>query len=184
MATGLIGGVRRASGWSIALGILMIIAGFLAVGMEPFVTGVIVVYIVAWTAIFSGGAQLFYAFSHEAKHRWLEGLLGIIYIIAGIYLLMHPLGGLLAITLLLACFLLVYGVFAIVLAFQMRPAPGWGWVMFDAIVTVLLGGLIYVHWPLNTDWVIGTLFGISLIVSGFTRLMLSLAVRRLAAKAA
>ena len=184
MAEGIVGGVRRASGWSIALGILMIIAGFLAVGMEPFVTGVIVVYIVAWTAIFSGGAQLFYAFSHEAKHRWLEGLLGIIYIIAGIYLLMHPLGGLVAITLLLACFLLVYGVFAIVLAFQMRPAPGWGWVLFDAIITVLLGGLIYVHWPLNTDWVIGTLFGISLIVSGFSRLMLSLAVRRLTARAA
>ena len=184
MADGIVGGVRRASGWSIALGILMIIAGFVAVGLEPFVTGVIVVYIVAWTAIFSGGAQLFYAFSHEAKHRWLEGLLGIIYIIAGIYLLMHPLGGLLAITLLLACFLLVYGVFAIVLAFRMRPAPGWGWVMFDAIVTVLLGALIYVHWPLNTDWIIGTLFGISLIVSGFTRLMLSMAVRRLTTRAA
>jgi uncharacterized membrane protein HdeD (DUF308 family) len=183
MADGIVGGVRRASGWSIALGILMIVAGFVAVGLEPFVTGVIVVYIVAWTAIFSGGAQLFYAFSHEAKHRWLESLLGIIYIIAGIYLLMHPLGGLLAITLLLACFLLVYGVFAIVLAFRMRPAPGWGWVMFDAIVTVLLGALIYVHWPLNTDWIIGTLFGISLIVSGFTRLMLSMAVRRLTVRA-
>lgn len=184
MTEGIVGGVRRASGWSIALGVLMIIAGFLAVGLEPMVTGVIVVYIVAWTAIFSGGAQLFYAFSHDAKHRWLEALLGIIYIIAGIYLLMHPLGGLLAITLLLACFLLVYGVFAIVLAFRMRPAPGWGWVLFDAIITVLLGALIYVHWPLNADWVIGTLFGISLIVSGFTRLMLSLAVRRLAAKTA
>jgi len=184
MAEGIVGGVRRASGWSIALGILMIIAGFLAVGMEPFVTGVIVVYIVAWTAIFSGGAQLFYAFSHEAKHRWLEGLLGIIYIIAGIYLLMHPLGGRRTINKKIACFLLVYGVFAIVLAFQMRPAPGWGWVLFDAIITVLLGGLIYVHWPLNTDWVIGTLFGISLIVSGFSRLMLSLAVRRLTARAA
>jgi len=184
MADGIVGGVRRASGWSIALGVLMIIAGFLAVGLEPFVTGVIVVYIVAWTAIFSGGAQLFYAFSHEAKHRWLEALLGIIYIIAGIYLLMHPLGGLLAITLLLACFLLVYGVFAIVLAFQMRPAPGWGWVLFDAIITVLLGGLIYAHWPFNADWIIGTLFGISLIVSGFTRLMLSMAVRRLTARAA
>ena len=184
MADGIVGGVRRASGWSIVLGIVMIIAGFLAVGLEPFVTGVIIVYIVAWTAIFSGGAQLFYAFGHEAKHRWLEALLGIIYIIAGIYLLMHPLGGLLAITLLLACFLLVYGVFAIVLAFQMRPNPGWGWVLFDAIVTVLLGGLIYAHWPLNAEWIIGTLFGISLIVSGFTRLMLSLAVRRVTAKAA
>jgi len=181
MATSIVGGVRRASGWSIVLGILMIILGFIAAALAPFEAGVILVYIVGWTAIFSGVAQLFYGFSgHEARHRWWEILLGLIYIVAGFYVLLHPLGGLLAITLLLACFLLVYGVFAIILAFQMRPAPGWGWVLFDAIVTVLLGGLIYVHWPLNSDWVVGTLFGISLIVSGFTRLMVSMAVRRLA----
>ena len=98
-------------------------------------------------AIFNGGAQLFYAFGHEAKHRWLEGLLGLIYILAGIYLLMHPVGGLLALTLLIGSFLVVYGVFALMLAFQMRPAAGWGWVLFDAIVTILLGILIYIHWP-------------------------------------
>jgi uncharacterized membrane protein HdeD (DUF308 family) len=180
MATSIVGGVRRASGWSIVLGVLMIILGFIAAALAPFEAGVILVYIVAWTAIFSGGAQLFYAFSgHEARHRWWEVLLGLIYIVAGFYVLLHPLGGLLAITLLLACFLLVYGVFAFILAFQMRPAPGWGWVLFDAIITVLLGGLIYYHWPVNSEWVVGTLFGISLIVSGFTRLMVSMAVRRL-----
>ncbi len=111
MANGIVGGVRRASGWSIALGVLMIIAGMIAIG-APLEAGVVVVIVVGWMAIFNGGAQLFYAFSHEAKHRWLEALLGIIYIIAGIYLLMHPLGGLLALTLLIACFLLVYGIFA------------------------------------------------------------------------
>jgi len=185
MATSIVGGVRRASGWSIVLGILMIIAGFFAIGLEPFGAGVFLVYVVAWTAIFSGGAQLFYGFSgHEARHRWWEVLLGLIYIVAGFYMLLHPLRGLLALTLVLACFLLVYGVFAIILAFQMRPAPGWGWVLFDAIITVLLGGLIYKHWPQNFDWVIGTLFGISLIVSGFTRLMVAMAVRRLTRAAA
>jgi uncharacterized membrane protein HdeD (DUF308 family) len=183
MANGIVGGVRRASGWSIALGVLMIIAGMIAIG-APLEAGVVVVIVVGWMAIFNGGAQLFYAFSHEAKHRWLEALLGIIYIIAGIYLLMHPLGGLLALTLLIACFLLVYGIFALVLAFRMRPAAGWGWVLFDAIVTILLGLLIYVHWPGTSDFAIGTLIGISFIVSGVSRLMLSLAVRRLTARAA
>jgi uncharacterized membrane protein HdeD (DUF308 family) len=161
----------------------MIIAGMIAI-FAPLEAGLVVVIVVGWMAIFNGGAQLFYAFSHEARHRWLEGLLGIIYIVAGIYLLMHPVGGLLALTLLIACLLLVYGIFALVLAFRMRPAAGWGWVLFDAIVTILLGLLIYIHWPGTSDFAIGTLIGISFIVSGVSRLMLSLAVRRLTSRAA
>ena len=183
MAEGLVGGVRRASGWSIALGILMIVAGIIAI-FAPMEAGLVIVIVLGWMAIFNGVAQIIYAFSHEARHRWLEAILGLIYIIAGIYLLVHPVGGLLALTLLLSCFLIVYGVFALVLAFQMRPAPGWGWVLFDAVVTILLGILIYIHWPGTSDFTIGTLFGISFIISGVSRLMVSLAVRRLTTRAA
>jgi uncharacterized membrane protein HdeD (DUF308 family) len=96
---------------------------------------------------------------------------------------MHPLGGLLALTLFIASFLLVYGVVAVVLAFRMRPIPGWGWILFDAILTVLLGCLIWARWPGNSEWVVGTLVGISFIASGVSRLMLSSAVRNLASSA-
>ena len=183
MAEGLVGGVRRASGWSIILSILMIVAGIIAI-FAPMEAGLVIVIVLGWMAIFNGVAQIIFAFSHEARHRWLEGILGLIYVIAGIYLLVHPVGALLALTLLLSCFLIVYGVFALVLAFQMRPAPGWGWVLFDAIVAILLGFLIYLHWPGASDWIIGTLFGISFIISGVSRLMVSLAVRRLTTRAA
>lgn len=173
--------VRRASGWSIALGIFMILAGMLAIA-SPMFAGVLIVYIVAWTAIFNGGAQIVYGFrTHSGGRMILELLLGLLYIVAGVFILMHPAGGLLAITLFIACILLVYGIFAAVLAFQLKPHPGWGWILFDAIITILLGGLIWAHWPLNSEWVVGTLVGISFIVSGVSRLMLSMAVRRLAA---
>ena len=177
-------GIKRASGWSIALGVLMILAGMLAI-LAPLVAGVVIVYVVAWTAIFNGGAQLVYGLrSHSGGKLVLEILLGLLYIVAGCFILLHPAGGLLALTLIIACILLVYGVFALVLAFQMRPLPGWGWVLFDAIITILLGGMIWAHWPLNSEWVVGTLIGISFIASGVSRLMLSLAVRKLAARAA
>lgn len=183
MAETVLGGVKRASGWSIVLGILMILAGMLAI-LAPFVAGVFIVYIVAWTAIFNGGAQIVYGFRTQGGGRMaLEVLLGLLYIVAGIFILLHPAGGLLALTLIIACILLVYGVFALVLAFQMRPHVGWGWVLFDAIVTILLGGLIWAHWPINSEWVVGTLIGISFIASGVSRLMLSMAVRKLAARA-
>ena len=181
MADSVIGSVRRASGWSIALGILMILAGMLAIA-SPLIAGVVIMYVVAWTAIFNGGAQIVYGFrAHSGGKMALEILLGLLYIVAGVYILMHPGGGLLAITLIIACILLVYGIFDVVLAFQLKPNPGWGWILFDAIITVLLGALIWIHWPLNSEWVIGTLVGISFIVSGVSRLMLSLAVRKLSA---
>lgn len=173
--------VRRASGWSIALGIFMILAGMLAIA-SPLFAGVLIVYIVAWTAIFDGAVQIVYGFrTHSGGRMILEILLGLLYIVAGVFIVMHPGGGLLAITLFIACILLVYGIFAVVLAFQLKPHPGWGWILFDAIITILLGGLIWAHWPANSEWVMGTLVGISFIVSGVSRLMLSMSVRRLAA---
>jgi uncharacterized membrane protein HdeD (DUF308 family) len=172
--------VKRASTWSIVLGILMILAGVLAIVDSAF-AGVLVVYVVAWTAIFNGVVQIIYGFrAHSGGRVFLEIILGLLYIAAGIYILMHPLGGLLAMTLIIACFLVVYGVFALVLAFQLRPLSGWGWVLFDAIITILLGVMIWAHWPVNSEWVIGTLVGISLIISGVSRLGLSMAVRKLA----
>jgi uncharacterized membrane protein HdeD (DUF308 family) len=114
----------------------------------------------------------------------LEIILGLLYIVAGVFILMHPAGGLLALTLIIACFLIIYGVFALVLAFQLRPHAGWGWVLFDAIVTILLGALIWKHWPINSEWIVGTLIGISFIASGVSRLMLSMAVRKLTTRPA
>lgn len=184
MAETVLDDVKRTSTWSIVLGILMILAGMLAIADSAF-AGVLIVYVVAWSAIFNGVAQVIYGFrAHSGGRVILEIILGLLYIVAGIYILMHPLRGLLALTLVIACFLVVYGVFALVLAFQLRPLSGWGWVLLDAIVTILLGVLIWRHWPINSEWVIGTLVGISLIISGVSRLGFSMAVRKVTTRAA
>jgi uncharacterized membrane protein HdeD (DUF308 family) len=184
MAEAVLDGIKKVSGWSVVLGILMIIAGIIAM-FAPWEAGLVITLVVGWCAIFNGFAQIVFGFrTHGGWHVLLEVILGIIYIIAGIYLLMHPRAGLLALTLLLASFLLVYGIFALILAFRMKPHHGWGWVLFDAIVTLLLGILIWAHWPFNSAWVVGTLFGISIFISGITRLMVSLAIRGVAKAAA
>ena len=72
----------------------------------------------------------------------------------------------------------------IVLFFRMRSFRGSIWLLIDGIITLLLGLLIYLHWPSSSAWAIGTLVGVSMIMSGITRVMLSLAVRRSAALAA
>jgi uncharacterized membrane protein HdeD (DUF308 family) len=71
-------------------------------------------------------------------------------------------------------------VFDLVAYFPARAIPGSGWILFDGIVTLILGVLVWRQWPSSSLWVIGTLVGISMIFTGMTRLMLSLAVRRLA----
>ncbi len=177
MTETILGGIKRVSGWSIALGVLIVLLGIIAM-MSPLVTGVVAVYILGWTAIFGGISQIIYAFkTHSGSRTILEVLLGVVYLAAGIYLMSNPLVGLLGLTLLLGCMLLGYGVIAVILAFQMRPLKGWGWVLFDAVVTVLLGLMIMAHWPSNSVWLVGTLFGISILFSGITRLMVSWGVR-------
>jgi uncharacterized membrane protein HdeD (DUF308 family) len=80
-----------------------------------------------------------------------------------------------------AIYLFVEGVLEFVLSFELRPAPGAGWLLFDGIVTLVLAVLIWSTWPSSAMWVVGTLVGISMFFSGMTRLMFSMAVRRIAA---
>ena len=84
----------------------------------------------------------------------------------------------------LAYYLLIEGVMEIILFFQHRSGPGASWFLMDGIITLILGGLVWKTWPNSTEWVIGTLVGLSILFSGTTRLMLSLAARRVVTKMA
>jgi uncharacterized membrane protein HdeD (DUF308 family) len=128
--------------------------------------------------LFAAICHLIFAFqSHSVGGVLWQVLLALLYGIAGIYMLMNPLLGVLSLTLLLAVFLLVEGILEMALYFRIRRVRHAGWVLFDGIVTLILGILIWAQWPSSSVWVIGTLVGISLIFSGISRFMLSLAVR-------
>jgi uncharacterized membrane protein HdeD (DUF308 family) len=105
-------------------------------------------------------------------------LVGLAYLFFGGYLILHPVLGVASLTLVLASLFLIEGVLNIILFFKMRPAGGTSWVLVDGIVTLLLGLMIYMQWPLSSFWAIGILVGVSMIISGVTRVMLSLAVRK------
>jgi uncharacterized membrane protein HdeD (DUF308 family) len=111
-------------------------------------------------------------------------LVGLAYIFIGGYLLFRPVVGVATLTLMLAFLFLVEGVLDFMLWWKSRSSRGAIWILVDSIVTLILGGMIYVHWPSSSVWAIGTLVGISMIMSGVTRLMLSLAVRKFATQMA
>ncbi|MFZ3199723.1 MAG: HdeD family acid-resistance protein [Candidatus Acidiferrales bacterium] len=176
--------VKESVGWSIGLSVLMIVAGILAIGL-PQAAGIAVNIVVAWLLVFSGAAHLVFAwYTRTTGGVVWEVLLGILYGFIGVYLLMHPIGGLAALTLALAIYLTIEGVLELILSFQLRPLPGSGWLIFDGIITLILAALIWRTWPSSTEWAIGTLVGVSMLFSGISRLMLSMAAHRVVTKLA
>jgi uncharacterized membrane protein HdeD (DUF308 family) len=176
--------VRHSSTWSIIWGILLIVFGALAIG-SPFLAAVAVSAVIAWLIILAGVVHLILAFHvHRAGSMIWKLLVGLAYLFFGVYLLMHPVLGVASLTLVLASLFLIEGILNIVLFFQMRSMRGSGWMLGDAIITLFLGLLIYLQWPSSSVWAIGTLVGVSMIISGVTRVMFSLAVRKVAAAAA
>jgi uncharacterized membrane protein HdeD (DUF308 family) len=176
--------VRHASTWSIIWGILLIVFGMLAIG-SPFLAAVAVSAVIAWLILLAGVVHLILAFHvHRAGSMIWKLLVGLAYLFFGVYLLMHPVLGVASLTLVLASLLLIEGILNIILFFQMRSMRGSGWMLGDGIITLLLGLLIYLQWPSSSVWAIGTLVGVSMIISGVTRVMFSLAVRKVAAAAA
>ena len=173
--------VRKATTWSIVLSILMIAAGVIAIWV-PVIAGITVTAIVGWLLVFSG--LLHAAFAWQAGRTgavlW-EILLGIVYGAIGLYLLASPVAGLASLTLAIAIYLAIEGVLEFALSFQLRPAPGSGWLLADGIITLVLAVMISSTWPSSAQWVVGTLVGISMFFSGITRLMLSTAAGRIGA---
>jgi uncharacterized membrane protein HdeD (DUF308 family) len=165
--------------WSIALSVLLIVAGIVAI-IIPAAASIAVTVFTGWVLLLSGVIHLFYAWHSRGKGGivW-EILLGVLYIGTGAYLVWNPLLGIAVVALALAIYLIVEATLEFVLAFQLRPLEGWGWLLFDGIATLILAFLIWVAWPYGSIWILGVIVGVSMCSSGVTRLMMSLAARDL-----
>jgi uncharacterized membrane protein HdeD (DUF308 family) len=172
-------GIARTSiGWSIALSVLLIVIGMCAI-VVPFLAGVAVTGIVAWLIVLGGVLHLWLAFHVRGTgaHIW-QALVGLAYLWIGVYMMMHPLAGLVALTVVLAVYLLLVGLFELALVMKIRPLPGSGLMLLDAILSLILAGLIWWHLPNTSTWAVGLLVGISILFSGVSRLMLATAAKK------
>jgi uncharacterized membrane protein HdeD (DUF308 family) len=175
---------RHGSTLSIVWGILLVVFGFIAIA-TPFLAAVAVTVVVSWLLVFAGIVHIVLAFhSHGAGSVIWKLLVGLAYIVFGGYMLLHPVLGVASLTLLLAALFLIEGILNVVLYFKLRPLHGVGWVLVDGIITLLLGAMIYLQWPLSSVWAIGVLVGVSMLISGFARIAFSSAVRRAISPAA
>lgn len=169
--------IKRSAGLGMALGIGIAIAGVLAV-ISPFIAGLSVTIAVGVLLVVSGASRLFLAFKMGSFGRGLlMFVLGLLTLAAGGYLVARPGIGLQTLTLVLAAYLFVDGVFEIIYAFRLRPIKGWGWTLFSGIAALVLGIMIWRQFPVSGMWAVGTIAGIHMIFAGSSMASLSRAAR-------
>lgn len=176
--------VGRSGGWSIVIGILLILAGIAAICL-PFLAGVAASIAIGWLLLIAGIIHLIFGWHTRSAGAVIwKILVGLAYLYAAFYILDHPGRGLVTLTLVLAFYLFFEGIFDAVIYAQLRKLPGSGWFLFDAIVTIILGIMILESWPVSSVWAIGTLIGISIFFSGISRLSYASMARRATASTA
>lgn len=173
-------GLKRASGTSILLSIVLIIFGLLAIAL-PIISSLGVAIVIGWLAIFAGIAQLVHAFQSKGiGHIVWKILVAVFYLVAGASLIARPALGAAGLSLVLGIFLIAEGIADVIAYFATRKSGSSLWMLLDGIITLALGFMIWNHWPSGSLWIIGTFVGISMVMTGISRLMMALAVRRLA----
>jgi uncharacterized membrane protein HdeD (DUF308 family) len=163
-----VGKGARIWGW------ITLLMGLLAVA-SPVVSGVTVVIMVAIVLIVAGVARVIAGLQGDG---FWSLLFGVIYVVGGAVMLGRPYLGLASLTMVLIIYFLANGIGEIIAAFQVKPAQGWGFVLFSGIVSVILAFMIWNQWPLSGAWAIGVLVGIQLIFAGLTMITVGSAIKQ------
>lgn len=172
------------SNWQrfLALGIILLLLGVIAIMGSVFTTMVSVIFI--GLVIFLGGILIAFdtvSFWWRKGHGFfLHLILAILYLFAGCYLMFNPVAASISLTFLLGVFYIVIGMMRIISVGLVR-APQWGWSLFSGIISVLLGILILESWPASGLFIIGLFVGIDLVFVGWTYIMAALAGKSFAA---
>lgn len=165
--------------WTFPIGILTIVIGILSI-IEPFTAAVAITVFLGFIFLINGIFHVTYAFlSRKLGSVWfiLQFLLGTWYLIAGDVLLMNPIEGLVALTLIVGILFFINGVIQVISAFNIKPLHGWSWFLFSGLLGIILGILIWSNGPQISEWILGILVGVNLITNGLAVCMSSSVMR-------
>ena len=158
------------------MGILTIIFGILAM-MMPYITGQSVLLLIGILVMAGGILRLIWAFKAGSLGKGiLVFLIGVLTLLAGFWIITEPFVAAGALTIVLSIYFFADGLMEIIAAFSV--AEGKGWLLFDGIVTVVLGVLLFTGFPFSGPLAVGILLGIKLLFAGITMLTLGSAVKR------
>ena len=160
------------------LGVALVVFGTIALSSAFFVS-VAAVVLFGLLMLGAGMAQVIAAFWAGKWDGFLIHLIvGVLYLVIGMLVVKEPLESTLEFTLLIAAMFFVSGILRIISAMTLQYT-GWGLVLLNGVISVLLGVMIYRQWPASGAWVIGLFVGIDMIFNGFSWIMLSLGLKNL-----
>jgi uncharacterized membrane protein HdeD (DUF308 family) len=170
--------VRSSWGWFLALGIMFVVLGAVCVIGNVAATFATVL-VVGWMLLFSGIFALVHAFRTHTWQGFLLSLLSALFRgFTGYLLIRYPLAGAASLTLILASFFIVGGLFRAIGA-GMLKFPRWGWSVFSGVVSLALGVMLLAQMPVSSVWFIGFALGVDLIFDGTSLIGLATALRSL-----
>ncbi|MGI2259953.1 HdeD family acid-resistance protein [Shewanella sp. GXUN23E] len=153
-------------------GYITILLGILAIAL-PFAMGLAVAALFALALIAVGVVQLLAAWPGEGRGLSFRLVWAILTLVAGLYMLINPTVSLATLTLFLGSYFLVDGVANIATAFQLKPRHGWGYIAMGGVSSLILALIILVQWPVSSEFVIGILIGVKLLILGTTMVALA-----------
>jgi len=169
--------VKKHAGWGMFTGGLTAAVGVFLI-IYPLATATLTTIVLGWSLVIVAIAQFVFALhSTSAGSFFLKVILSLLYGITGLALAFYPLVGVAALTGFLGGLLLLQAGLETAVAFQLRPANGWGWVLFDGLTSLLLGVMILAGWPASSLWAIGTLVGVSVFTGGISRVVVASKIR-------
>jgi uncharacterized membrane protein HdeD (DUF308 family) len=164
--------IKKASGAVTLWGVLTIVLGVFAMG-APLVTGLALAVLIGISLVAAGLMQSIYAFQAGSIGKGVLRLLfGGVTVLAGLTIAGQPGIALATLTLILAIYFVVDGVTTLIASTAVAGGQGKGLIIFNGIVTLVLGIMIWRGWPVSGAWAIGILVGIRLIFSGMTMMAL------------
>ena len=173
--------LNMGGGWLVGAGIVTILFGILCI-LSPYFASGFIVTMVGIFLILASGIQIAEGI-HLKKgtqgRGWVifAGILGVLF---GLFLVARPLHGVAILTFVLAVFLIVEGVLGTAGALDLKPQVGWGWMLFSAIMSIIVGLMLWTNFPDMGAWAIGTFFGIHMIFLGVAHVQLGRAARKAA----
>ena len=173
--------------WTLFLaeGILLLVLGLAAFTLPALATFAVEV-VIGWAFLLSGvlGLVASVRMRHAPGFGWalVSAVLGIV---AGVLLLLWPLGGVLSLTAIVISFLAIEGAVSVLYALDHRRERSgrWGWMLASGLLDVLLAGFLLAGLPGTAAWAIGLLVGINMTFGGVALIAMALHARTLAATA-
>jgi uncharacterized membrane protein HdeD (DUF308 family) len=145
-------------------GIAFVVIGVLAI-LAPHVVGLAIATLLGIALLLAGAAQGVRIYEARRQERLLApAAAALLYVIAGLFLLFNPGRGVELLTTVITILLFAQGIFQLIVAWQLRPTPAYGYV--GGIISVLLAAAIWMRLPGSAEWLIGTLVGVSFVVQG------------------